>query len=304
MTFVLVVLAFSFAWSIGSHYTGACMGMPYALGAISARRALLLMAPLALLGAALFSGKVAETVGQRLIDAQPTTLAEALIVAVAFGVTGLYNRARIPTSTIQLLVGAVAGVAVGSSAGVHWRTIATLAVIWVAAPVVAAAAGFALARLGGLPGGALVGVGGVASFAMGGNDVALASGALVGANVLTPHWAGLLCGAAIALGVLVTGRPLLERVAFDIVEVDRATATAAQLVQALVVIVAVASGYFTSMNQALVGAMVGARPGAVQRRTLLGIVRGWLVGPPSSFALALVAALVARWIGGVDALVG
>ena len=36
MTLVLVALAFSFAWSIGSHYTGACMGMPYALGAVSA----------------------------------------------------------------------------------------------------------------------------------------------------------------------------------------------------------------------------------------------------------------------------
>ena len=49
MTILLVALAFAFAWSIGSHYTGACMGMPYALGAISARRALLLMAPLALI---------------------------------------------------------------------------------------------------------------------------------------------------------------------------------------------------------------------------------------------------------------
>lgn len=52
MTVLLVVLAVSFAWSIGSHYTGACMGMPYALGAISARNALLLTAPLAPAGAA------------------------------------------------------------------------------------------------------------------------------------------------------------------------------------------------------------------------------------------------------------
>jgi inorganic phosphate transporter, PiT family len=297
VTAVLIVLAFSFAWSIGSHYTGACMGMPYALGAISARRALALMAPLALLGAALLSGKVAETVGQRLIDARPTVLGETLIVAVAFGVTALYNRARVPTSTIQLLVGAVAGVAVGASTGVHWRTIGVLAAIWVAVPFAAAGLGFALARVI-VGGGALVAVGAVASFTMGANDVALASGALVGAGVLTPHWAGLLCGAGIALGVLVTGRPLLERVAFDIVEVDRPTATAAQLVQGTVVLVAVASGYFTSMNQALVGAMVGARPHAVQRRTVLGILRGWAIGPPTTFLLALAAALVVHAAGG------
>ena len=303
MTILLVGLAFSFAWSIGSHYTGACMGMPYALGAVSARRALLLMAPLALVGAALLSGKVAETVGQRLIDAKPTVGGELLIVAVAFGMTALYNRARMPTSTIQLLVGSVAGVAVGAAAGVHWRTILVLAVIWALAPVIAGALGFGFAHVvRGVGGGALVAVGCVASLAMGANDVALASGALVGADVLTPHWAGLLCGVGIALGVLVTGRPLLERVAFDIVAVDRSTATAAQLVQGVVVLVAVASGYFTSMNQALVGAMAGARPRAVQRRTLLGIVRGWVIGPPSSFALALGAALLVRWLAGADSL--
>jgi PiT family inorganic phosphate transporter len=184
---------------------------------------------------------------------------------------------------------------------VHWHTIATLAVIWVAAPPVAAALGFAGGRTVGRierVGAALVVVGMLASFAMGANDVALASGALVGPGVLGAHWAGVLCGVGLALGVLITGRPLLDRVAFDIVDVDRATATAAQLVQALVILVAVSFGYFTSMNQALVGAMAGANPRAVHRRTLLGIVRGWVTGPPTSFLLALAAALVVRAAGG------
>jgi PiT family inorganic phosphate transporter len=305
VTAVLVVLAFSFAWSIGSHYTGACMGMPYALGAVSARTALTAMAPLALLGAAFASGGVATTVGRKLVEATPTRLGEVVIVAVAFGVTALYNRIRVPTSTIQLLIGAVVGTAVGASAGVHWRTIGTLAAIWVAAPLAAAGVGFgagkALRRVHRVDA-ALFLVGCLASFAMGANDVALASGALVGPGVLSPRAAGALCGAGLALGVLVTGRGLLERVAFDIVELDRPTATAAQLVQALVILVAVSFGYFTSMNQALVGAMTGARPSAVRRRTLLGIVRGWIAGPPSSFALALAVALLVRWAGGADAL--
>jgi PiT family inorganic phosphate transporter len=300
-TVVLVALAFSFAWSIGSHYTGACMGMPYALGAVRARVALGLMAPLALVGATTASGKVATTVGRRLIDAAPTRLGEIVVVAVAFTVTGAYNRLRLPTSTIQLLVGSVLGVAVGARVGVHWRTIATLAVIWVLAPPVAAVLGFVGGRTVGRiqrVGAALVVVGCLASFAMGANDVALASGALVGPGVLGAHWAGLLCGVGLALGVLITGRGLLDRVAFDIVEVDRATATAAQFVQALVILVAVSFGYFTSMNQALVGAMAGARPDAVNRKTLLGIVRGWITGPPSSFLLALAVALLVRAAGG------
>ena len=285
------------------------MGMPYALGAISARNALLLMAPLALAGAALASSKVAETVGRKLIDATPTKLGEVVVVAVAFGVTAIYNRIRIPTSTIQILVGAVVGMAVAASVGVHWRTIGVLAAIWVAAPPVAAAIGFAGGKsLGRVTrvGGALVLVGALASFAMGANDVALASGALVGPGVLSAHEAGLLCGVGIALGVVITGRGLLDRVAFDIVQVDRVTATTAQLVQALVILVAVSFGYFTSMNQALVGAMAGAGTArgrhAVNTKNLVGIVRGWVTGPPTAFLLALLAALVVRALGGASAL--
>jgi PiT family inorganic phosphate transporter len=309
MTPVLIALAFAFAWTIGSHYTGACMGMPYALGAVSARVALGLMAPLALLGAATASGKVAETVGHKLVNADPTRLGWIVIVGVAFAVTALYNRIRIPTSTIQILVGAVVGVAVGASAGVHWRTIASLVVVWVAAPPVAAAVGFMGGKaLGSVTyvGAGLLAVGCLASFAMGANDVANASGALVGPHVLGAHTAGLLCGVGLAAGVLITGRPLLDRVAFDIVTVDRATATAAQFVQALVILVAVSFGYFTSMNQALVGAMAGAGLArgrhTVQARTLVAIVRGWVTGPPSSFVLALVAALAVRWVSGADSL--
>src|SRR3954465_3362752 len=51
VTALLIVLAVGFAWSIGAHYTGAVMGMPHALRAIGAWHALLLMAPLAFLGA-------------------------------------------------------------------------------------------------------------------------------------------------------------------------------------------------------------------------------------------------------------
>ena len=58
VTALLIVLALGFAWSIGAHYTGAVMGMPYALRAIGAWQALLLMAPLAFLGATFASHAV------------------------------------------------------------------------------------------------------------------------------------------------------------------------------------------------------------------------------------------------------
>lgn len=124
---------------------------------------------------------------------------------------------------------------------------------------------------------------------MGSNDVANATGSLVGTGAFSPLTAGLLGGLGLAVGMLTWGRPLLQKVAFNIVTVDRPMATAAQLVQAAVVLAAVAFGFFTSMNQALIGAMTGAAA-ARGRRTvhaaaLYGVLRGWLIGPAAAIAL-------------------
>lgn len=319
MTVLLVVLAVGFAYSMGAHYTGACMGMPHALRAISARWALAVMAPLTLLGATVASHGVEHTVGHDLLaGAGLSVTGLVIVIGIAFGLTSAFNRLRIPTSTIQILVFTVAGAGMGAGLRVKWATIGTLAAIWASAPVAAAGLGYLLTRaMDLLPGvrvegvvtapavptaashgraagrwlaGSLVGVGALASFAMGSNDVANATGSLVGAHTFSPLTAGFIGGLGLALGVLTWGRPLLERVAFDIVTVDRPMATAAQLVQAAVVLAAVACGFFTSMNQALVGAMTGTAAArgrhTVHAATLVGILRGWIIGPGAGVALA------------------
>lgn len=304
MTALLVVLAVGFAYSMGAHYTGACMGMPHALQAISARRALLVMAPLALIGATFASHGVEHTVGRGLLAGPGlSTAGLVIVVGVAFGLTSLFNRLRIPTSTIQILVFSVIGAGLAANVDVQWSHISELAVIWVFAPIVAGALGYLLTKvLDAVPyvrvgntsgrwlGASLVAVGALASFTMGSNDVANATGSLVGTHTLGPLAAGLVGGIGLAAGVLTWGRPLLRRVAFDIVSVDRPMATAAQTVQAAVVLSAVAFGFFTSMNQALVGAMAGAGIArgrhSVHASTLFAILRGWVIGPGAGIALA------------------
>ena len=86
------------------------------------------------------------------------------------------------------------------------------------------------------------------------------------------------------------GEAAARRVAFEIVKVDRAMATAAQLVQASVVLAAVPFGFFTSMNQALVGAMAGAGFArgreTVHLSTLFSILQGWVLGPAGALGAA------------------
>ena len=325
MTVLLVVVAVAFAVSMGAHYTGACMGMPHALGAVTARQALLIMAPLTLVGAALASHGVEHTVGHDLVVGGLSVAAEVVVVGVAFALTSLFNVLRVPTSTIQILVFSVAGVALAAHRSVRWSTIETLGLIWVAAPLVAALLGFVGTRVldrvpavragsgaTGTPddgqhraglglGVALTVVGAAASFTMGANDVANATGSLVGTGTFGPLLAGMVGGLGLAAGVLTWGRPLLRKVAFDIVTVDRPMATAAQFVQALVVLSAVAFGFFTSMNQALVGAMTGAGLArgrhTVRRSSLVGIVRGWVIGPGAGIVGGYVLAVLVSLAG-------
>jgi inorganic phosphate transporter, PiT family len=69
-------------------------------------------------------------------------------------------------------------------------------------------------------------------------------------------------------------------------------------VQAGVVLAAVAFGFFTSMNQALVGAMAGAGLArgreTVHLSTLFSILQGWVLGPAASIAAGYVLGLLVR----------
>lgn len=301
---MLLVLVVAFAWSMGAHYTGACMGMPFASGSIRLWPALILMAALTLVGATLASHHVEATVGEDIVQARDVTVAAAMVIIfTAFLLTTAYTYLRIPTSTIQILVFSVVGTALATGVRVHWATIGHLAILWVLAPPVACGLAYCCTHLvdllspkaregegrGSVLPTLLVIVGAAASFTMGANDVSNSTGALVMTHLFGLLAAGFAGGVGLAIGVLTWGQPLLKKVAFDIVRVDLAMASAAQFVQAAVVFTAVTFGLFTSMNQALVGAMAGTGLArgrqTVRWPQVAGILKGWAIGPASGLAL-------------------
>lgn len=306
---VLVILSLAFAWSMGAHYTGAVMGMPYASKSIRMWPALVTLSFLTVLGATFASHGVQQTVGLHIVDATRIDARMLVIIELgAFLLTTLYTYARIPTSTIQILIFCVVGTALAAGVTVHWQTVGTLAVTWVLAPSVAALLGFVFTKLLDvavpearrpveghplvvLPR-LLVLVGIAAAFVLGANDVSNAVGVWSAIHLGTVIIAGLVGGVAMAVGALTWGQRILNRVAFDVVNVDLAMASAAQFVQALVVFLAVSQGLFTSMNQALVGAMFGTGLArgreTVQTKTLLGIFKGWAISPITGGTLCFV----------------
>lgn len=323
---VLLVVALAFAWSMGAHYTGAVMGMPYASHAIRLWPALGTMSLLTVIGATVASGGVQTTVGLDIVDARAVSLLAATVMVLsAFLLTTVYTYVRIPTSTIQIFVFSIVGTGLAARVAIHWPTILRLAILWVLAPVIALVLGFVLthvfdlvvppveamaetrlvagiakapaagtalsAAARALPTG-LVLVGAAASFTLGANDVSNAVGVFSMVHLASTTIAGLLGGVAMAIGALTWGQGILKRVAFDVVKTDLSMASAAQLVQALVVLAAVSQGLFTSMNQALIGAMTGTGLArghhTIQWRVVRGIVTGWAVGPLSGITAGFV----------------
>lgn len=139
---VLVLVARAFAWSMGAHYTGACMGMSYATGSISLRPALVLMAVMTLLGASFLSHKVLAQIGEGLITGRLGRIAAIIVIGIAFLLTTIFTWWRVPTSTIQILVFTLAGTASALGLGLHWSVIARLVLLWIGAPILACGLGF------------------------------------------------------------------------------------------------------------------------------------------------------------------
>jgi len=332
---VLVVVALLFAWSMGAHYTGAVMGMPHASHAIRIWPALITMAILTIIGATLASGGVQTTVGLDIVDASTVTIVAATVMVLSAAIlTTVYTYYKIPSSTIQIFVFSIVGTGLAAHVTIHWNTILHLAVLWVLAPVVAVVLGFAFTHLfdlvvppveaaeetrlvagvekaptvvkslstaaRALPA-CLVLVGCAASFTLGANDVSNAVGVFAMVHLTTTTVAGLLGGVAMAIGALTWGQGILKKVAFDVVKTDLSMASAAQMVQALVVLAAVSQGLFTSMNQALIGAMTGtglARGNqTIQWKVVRGIVTGWAVGPFSGIVTGFVLYSILQVVG-------
>ena len=331
----LVLVALLFAWSMGAHYTGAVMGMPYASRAIRIAPALGIMAVLTVIGAALASGGVQKTVGLHIVDSDTVTVVGAIVMVLSAAIlTTIYTYYKVPSSTIQIFVFSIVGTGLAAHITIHWHTILNLAVLWVLAPFAAVALGFCFTYLfdlivpreqareetrliagsetvtsvtralspaaRALPA-CLVVVGAAASFTLGANDVSNAVGVFSMIDLTTTTIAGLIGGLAMAVGALTWGQGILKKVAFDVVHTDLSMASAAQLVQALVVLAAVSQGLFTSMNQALIGAMTGtglARGNrTIQWPVLRGIVTGWAVGPFSGISLGFVLYSILRLMG-------
>ncbi len=313
---ILLFLAFGFAFALGAHYAGACMGMADAAGAASRRRLLLIMAPLTFLGAALAGERVERTVGHDLLlhGHLPIPLA-ASIIGVAFLLTSLFTVLRIPISVSQIVIFASVGTGLAAGASIEWGTVGVFVLIWALTPIATGLLAYLLVRtlhrrwparalqLMRSPPAlmALVGLGAVTSFLLGANDVSNATGALLLGGVSTATAAALVGGLGMGLGAFFFGDRLIDRLSHEVVDLDPPMAASAQLAQSTVLFGVILTGFYTSVNQALMGALLGVGYGRHRSRIRWGVVRHilieWGTGPLTAATLAAATTLLLRWAG-------
>jgi phosphate/sulfate permease len=312
----MILSGLFFGWTIGTHYTGATMGMAYAAGIIKKpMTALLLVAVFVVLGATLESHNVVQTVGTGIIpDGAMTPLGAMVMMFTAALVTAANTWMKWPVSTSQLACFSVVGAALGMGAPINWHTtIVYLFITWIGTPIASALLGFVFTRIADLTirseqqikylRWGLLAACCYAAYTLGANNTGNAVGVFFGLHLMTPIKAGFVGGLAIAVGAVTWGRGILEKVAKGIADLDLNMGVGAKLAQSIVAHTSAALGYPTSMNQALIGGVAGAGSArglrTLNRRALGEIVFSWFFTPVLAGVVSFGLYVGLSWLTGV-----
>jgi phosphate/sulfate permease len=294
----MVLSGLFFGWTIGSHYTGATMGMAYGSGVIKKPlTATILIAIFVILGATFESHNVVTTVGTGIIRGEDMTPLGAMVMMfTAAIVTAANTWMKWPVSTSQLACFSVVGSALAMGAPVFWKTtIVFLCVTWVGTPIVSAILGWVFTHLtdwlmkgkseraNKLLRYALLLACCYAAYTLGANNTGNAVGVFYGLKLATPMKAGFIGGIVMAIGALTWGRPILEKVGKGIVQIDLNMGVGAKVAQSVTAHTAAFLGYPTSMNQALIGGVAGAGGArglkTIDLNAMKEIVISWFLTP-------------------------
>ncbi|MCL4140661.1 UNVERIFIED_CONTAM: hypothetical protein GTU68_026597 [Idotea baltica] len=255
---------------------------------ISLTGALVLAAICESAGALLGGADVVSTVSSQILspdDVQHNfTFMQAMLTAMAAAALWINFATLVgaPVSTTHSIVGGVvgAGVAASGFAAINWTTVSTIALTWVASPVLGGmiAAAFmafinsrvvrkqtvtqentarAVRQLFAIP---LMVTAGLLSFAHGANDVANAVGplaAIVLSQSIIPLWVSAVGAFGISAGLLLFGRRLVMVVGKKITKLSPVRAFCVTLGAATTVLMASALGMPVSSTHIAVGAVFG-----------------------------------------------
>ena len=291
-------------WAVGANDSANAFGTAVASRIISFRLATFLCGTAIIAGAFLQGEKGMTTYSG--LATQDLSTAAVTMLSAALAVT-IMTYKNLPISASQSVVGAITAVGVANDS-IHWEGLLKVVICWIASPIgaifIAIALYYALGAAIRLisPGiltrdkllwGGLICTGVYASYALGANSVANATGVFLGGldgQGLSREQLALLGGAAMALGSATYSRRVMMTIGGGVMRLDAFTALVAVGSMATTVHLFATLGVPVSTSQAIVGAIFGVGlvrgVGAIRLATLKKIGIGWLMTPAVSFILS------------------
>ena len=285
-------------WNIGANDTANCIGTTVGCGLLAFKRAVILVAVFAILGAMLQGHHVMHTIGKGIVKTDLNYLAVCVaLICSGFFVT-LATIFRIPTSTSQAIVGGVVGIGLAVGAEVDFSKFILIAESWIICPVLVMALAFGLMHLIRLVlnrfetssilfqqafGYMAILSACYVAYSMGANNAGNAVGPVANLNIFPPGVLLFIGGLSIAVGAFTYGRKVADTVGKGITPLDIPSAFAAQITSAFGMHLFSMFGIPVSTSSAIVGAVVGvglvkgAR--AISKNTILTILIGWVLTP-------------------------
>jgi len=315
----VVVLSIIFGMTNGFIVGGSLVSAVITTRALAPLTALLCVAICEIGGVFLFGQQVSRMLGQQLIVFPLSDPPARLLIVLASAVGGalVWNlvmwRMALPTSSGHALVGGLSGAFVGAYGfkGVHWEIFVRIFVLLGVMPLVGSFTGYGLARIGYWIGEflapswnrifrslqivALMGV----ALTHGSNDgqkamaviaLAIAARHASGSFSLMPWPVTLLCGTALAVGLIFGSRRVIRSVGQKLYRVQPLQGVCAQTSTMLLVGVSSIAGYPMSSSQlistSLLGAGVAVHPRGIRWDLVGEIGLAWLITLPASGLLA------------------
>lgn len=299
---IVLLMGIAVGWSIGANDAANSLGTAVGSRVLTLRQAIILIAVFGFLGAFLQGAFVTKTIGRGIVPMHDLDRQSSLYIALvaAFAACAWVVLAtfwKMPISTSHSIVGAVAGAGLAIGAPVKWKVLLDIFACWVFTPVGAAALGYIFYRLFKnlfyrvVPRrflrasfAALIIVSGCyVAYTWGANDVANATGVIVGAGILPAYVSVMIGGAAIVLGIVTWGYKVIETIGSEITNLLPIMAFSAQLASAINVHIYTVFGIPVSTSHSIVGAIfgVGLVRGArvINTRIMREIILCWLATP-------------------------
>ncbi|MCM8786179.1 MAG: anion permease [Candidatus Omnitrophica bacterium] len=300
---------------MGANDAANCVGADIGSGIMKLRDGIIVTIFFSFLGAILLGSNVIKTIGKGVVPLNllPYEISNIICMTAILGASlwvTIATYKKIPISTSHSIVGAVAGAGLSLSTPICWDKVIQIVICWILTPIGSAIITFltfpiikflfSLKIIKKYEKQLVISfiylTSAYLAFTWGANDVANATGVLIGTGKFSPKIASLIGGISIAIGVSTWGYKVIETVGFNILRLTPLMTIAAEIGSSLNIHLYTHFGIPVSTSHSIVGAIwgIGIYQGikTINLKAAKEIIITWAITPLISGIISYVVAKI------------